>query len=156
MDVNQYLSLSLNDRQKHLDLEEECLERGGGSAIHRGVLAQYLGGNIYSKPADLCHACHNGKCSNPKHLYWGTRSENVKDSIENGTWKNPYYLKVEELGEEEAKKFFSIKAKEWHEKRKTPQHKGTIYINDGKTNKRISKEENIPEGWVRGRKEYRK
>jgi hypothetical protein len=32
----------------------------------------------------LCHACHNAKCSNPKHLYWGTPRENQIDYINNG------------------------------------------------------------------------
>ena len=29
----------------------------------------------------MCHACNNGKCSNPKHLYWGTASENRMDRV---------------------------------------------------------------------------
>ena len=154
MNIEEYLNENISTRQAHLKLEEDCLERGGNSAVHRGVLAEYLNGNIYSKPADLCHACNNPKCSNPRHLYWGSRSENVKDSVRAGTWVNPYQTKVNELGEIGAKKFFSEKSKYWHENNKIPQHKNTIYVNDGKITKRILKTDDIPEGWNRGRLKY--
>lgn len=35
------------------------------------------------KTGYLCHACHNSKCSNVLHLYWGTAKENSKDCITN-------------------------------------------------------------------------
>jgi hypothetical protein len=37
---------------------------------------------------ECCHTCGNGHlgCVNPKHLYWGTRAENVQDSIDAGTF----------------------------------------------------------------------
>ena len=100
--VENYLAIEQKQRQSHLDLNEECKERGGNSTNHRGVLAQYLDTPIYGRPADLCHACHNDKCSNPKHLYWGTRKENVKDSRDNGTFKTPFERTVEKYGYEEA------------------------------------------------------
>jgi hypothetical protein len=51
----------------------------------------------------LCHACGNEKCSEPKHLYWGTDRENiVEDGTKFGTWKNPWERKVEKYGYEEA------------------------------------------------------
>lgn len=36
---------------------------------------------------DACHSCGNGHlaCVTPKHLRWGTRQDNVNDSIEHGT-----------------------------------------------------------------------
>jgi len=151
MDATSYLSQDLSIRQQHLMLDEECIERGGNSSIHRGVLAEYLRGNIYNKPADLCHACNNEKCSNPRHLYWGTRSENVKDSMKAGTWYNPYQKMVEEHGEEGAKNILSERAKLWHSERTVPQHTGTMYVNDGKISKRIQKSEGVPAGWKRGR-----
>ena len=101
--VEDYLLKLQTERQTHLDLTESCIERGGNSTNHRGVLAQYLDTHIYGKPADLCHACHNSKCSNPKHLYWGTRKENTQDSKNNGT-HIPFWDKmVEKYGYEEAR-----------------------------------------------------
>ena len=88
-------------RTSHLTLSEPCIERGGNSTVHRGVLAQYLDTNLPSK-VDLCHACHNEKCSNPKHLYWGTRKENIQDAKNNGTWKSPWESIVAKYGYDEA------------------------------------------------------
>jgi hypothetical protein len=100
--VQTYLKESRDSRRSHLDLKSDCIERGGNSTNHRGVLAQYLDTQIFGKPADLCHACHNPNCSNPKHLYWGTRSDNVQDAKDNGTFKSPWDNKVEKYGYEEA------------------------------------------------------
>jgi hypothetical protein len=98
----QYLEISVEERKSHLDLNEDCLERGGSSTQHRGVLAQFLNTPIFNRPADLCHACSNPLCSNPKHLYWGTRRENVRDAINEGTFKSPFECQVEKYGYEEA------------------------------------------------------
>ena len=102
MIAEEYLLMPQDERQIHLDLTEACNERGGISTNHRGVLAQYLNTPIYGKPADLCHACHNEKCSNPKHLYWGTRKENIQDAKNNGTWAPAWVRLVEKYGYEEA------------------------------------------------------
>lgn len=102
MNVKEYLSLPLSKRQEHTNLNDDCLLRGGISTNHRGVLAQYLNTDIYSKPADLCHLCHNPDCSNPKHLYWGTRKENIADAKANGTWKSVWQRSVDKYGYEEA------------------------------------------------------
>ena len=103
MTVEEYLLLPKETRQSHLNLLEKCLERGGISTNHRGALAEFLNTNIYGRPADLCHACHNDKCSNTKHLYWGTRKENVLDARINGTYKTTWEHTVEKYGLEEAK-----------------------------------------------------
>jgi len=100
-------------RTNHLDLNLPCVERGGNSTVHKGILAQYLNTNIpfKSKPwIDLCHACHNDKCSNPRHLYWGTRSENIQDSKVAGTWKSAWERTVEKYGLDEASKMQSRKS----------------------------------------------
>ena len=85
--LEDYIKKPLSERQAHLDLAEKCVERGTNSTSCKGLLAYYLDTttNIGCRPCiDLCHACNNPKCSNPKHLYWGTRSENVRDLINTG------------------------------------------------------------------------
>jgi hypothetical protein len=80
-DIFNYISLLKEERQQHLDLSESCIEIGGNSRECRGVLAHFLKTTIPSgMKILLCHACNNGKCSNPKHLYWGTPKENMDDS----------------------------------------------------------------------------
>ena len=35
---------------------------------------------------DACHSCDNPGCCNPDHVFPGTRSENVLDSVRKGRW----------------------------------------------------------------------
>ena len=117
-----------------MDLSEPCIERGGNSTNHKGVLAQYLNTNIpYGIKYPLCHGCHNGKCSNPKHLYWGTPKENVEDSIERGTFnysgRNPGFKDSDET---RLKKSLGMKGKQnfkkvdWDDKWLLEQKKNNI------------------------------
>lgn len=63
-------------------LTEPCTERGGNSTLCKAMLAEYLGTTIPSgRQIHVCHACNNAKCSNPRHLYWGTARENRRDQI---------------------------------------------------------------------------
>ena len=97
------LPLTREERRAHLHLENACIDRGGNSTMFRGLLAAFLGTEIYeSKKIVLCHACHNPKCSNPEHLYWGTYTDNIIDQKENGTWKDVWTRRVEKYGLEEA------------------------------------------------------
>ena len=100
IDVTDFIKRAREERQQHLRLDEPCCERGGNSTNHKGVLAQYLDTTIPSGRILLCHACNNGKCSNPKHLYWGTDKENI--TIDNPNFKSPWQRKVEKYGLEEA------------------------------------------------------
>ncbi len=104
-DINEYMSLPKAERQKHLNLSSPCIERGGNSTNHRGVLAQYLDTVIpMARSAILAHACNNPRCSNPEHLYWATDRENiVEDGREFGTWKSAWDRKVEKYGLDTAK-----------------------------------------------------
>lgn len=81
IEIADYILRPLADRQAHLKLDEACVERGGSSTDFRGLLAYVLGTTIpKGMKVHCCHACHNGKCSNPKHMYWGTPSENRIDA----------------------------------------------------------------------------
>ncbi|HET8688790.1 MAG TPA: hypothetical protein VFM18_19405 [Methanosarcina sp.] len=103
MDIEEHMKLSREERQKHLKLNEPCKERGGNSTQHRGILVEYLDVTFPKGRILLCHACGNGKCSNPRHLYWGTDRENiVEDGKQFGTHKSPWERMVEKYGYEEA------------------------------------------------------
>jgi hypothetical protein len=90
-------TVSRQERRKHLKLNEPCIERGGASWEFRGLLAAHLGTTIPARGEKvcLCHACHNGKCSNPSHLYWGSDKDNSQDLTESGKYKNPtFYMRL--------------------------------------------------------------
>ncbi len=129
--INEYIKKDRDERRLHLDLSEPCCERGGNSTVHKGVLAQYLTTTIPSGRILLCHACNNGNCSNPKHLYWGTDKDNHIDAKECGTYKNPWERLVEKYGLEQAKKMQargnkSAGGKALKGSKKTEEHKKKI------------------------------
>ena len=101
--IEDYIQLSQEFRQTHLRLDEDCIERGGQSMYLKGLLAHMRDTSIPTGHlAHVAHACHNGKCSNPNHLYWGTPKENAADHIANGgksIWENM----VNKYGEEGAR-----------------------------------------------------
>jgi len=100
LEITEFITRSREERRSHLDLTESCCERGGNSTNHKGVLAQYLDTTIPRGRILLCHACNNEKCSNPKHLYWGTDKENIV--LDNPNWKTVWERRVEKYGYDEA------------------------------------------------------
>jgi hypothetical protein len=107
--LKDYMGLPLTDRQSHLDLSESCVEIGAQSKQNRALLAMYLNTTCHAlgkKTGYLCHACHNGGCSNVKHLYWGTAKENTKDLYDDKPdhAKNIALLKKQKYGEDYFKK----------------------------------------------------
>ena len=77
----EYMALLKEERQSHLILDEPCVEIGTNSQQCRALLAHRLRTTVpKGMKVHLCHACNNGKCSNPNHLYWGTAKENQLDS----------------------------------------------------------------------------
>ena len=130
-DIFEYITLPKEERQRHLRLEEPCIERGGQSMYLKGLLAHLHETTIPSgKKIHVCHACHNGACSNPNHIYWGTASENKQDAVANGA-KNIWQRMVEKYGEETARAMqtresASRAGKGNLGKTKSPEHKAKI------------------------------
>lgn len=107
--IEEYILLPLEQRQAHLRLNEPCLERGGHpkmiSVYVRGLLAHVLDTSIPTGKWILaCHACNNGLCSHPNHLYWGTPRENSWDARRAGTVRTPWENAVAKHGLEEARR----------------------------------------------------
>ena len=103
-DINDYITLPKVERQSHLNLQESCIERGAGSYYFKGLLAHILDTTVPTgHKIHLCHACHNGACGNPNHMYWGTAQENKLDQKSNGE-KTIWERTIEKYGLEEAKK----------------------------------------------------
>ena len=110
VDLKEWMEHSTEKRKEHLNLDDKCVEIGGDSRIFRGILAHHLGTTMEGlgmRTGYCCHACGNAKCSNPKHLYWGTASENVLDMKEHGTYESIWDRRVAKYGLEEVKKQLS-------------------------------------------------
>lgn len=101
--INEYILRPYSERVAHLDLKSECREIGGNSTSFKGLVSHILNVTIPNgSKILLCHKCHNDKCSNPNHLYYGTPKENIIDQRENGTFKTAWERMVEKHGYEEA------------------------------------------------------
>lgn len=108
-DILEYITLPKAERQQHIRLNEDCVERGAGSYYFKGLLAHLLDTTIPTgHKIHLCHACNNAKCGNPNHLYWGTAQENRQDQVTNGG-KTIWDRTVEKYGIEVAKEMNSRK-----------------------------------------------
>lgn len=85
LDIYEFITWTKEERQAHLDLSTPCVYRGTNSTECRGLLAHALNTTV---PRGIgihcCHACHDGRCSNWRHLYWGTAAENHADAVECG------------------------------------------------------------------------
>ena len=101
--IYEYILLLKQERQSHLKLNEPCVERGAGSYYFKGLLAHHLDTTVPTgHKIHLCHACHNGACGNPNHMYWGTAQENRLDQVENNG-KTIWERTVEKHGLDKAK-----------------------------------------------------
>ena len=55
---------------------------------HR-ISAYVAYGNIVSKGVLVCHLCDNPRCCNPRHLYTGNQSDNMREAGAKGRHKGP-------------------------------------------------------------------
>lgn len=90
---------------------------------NRLVLASYKGCEDESLYA--LHTCDNKACINPEHLYWGTQSQNIKDSIA----RHPTHL---QNIRENARKGIKIKLENIRNSSKVTKFK-VVPINNSKT-----------------------
>ena len=78
--VEEWIFETRETRTVHIDMSEPCIERGAGSYYFKGLLAHLLDTTVPTgHKIHLCHACNNGACGNPNHMYWGTAQENRQD-----------------------------------------------------------------------------
>lgn len=58
------------------------------TSAHRAAL--FLeSGEMPTPDLDACHSCDNPGCVNPKHLFFGSRKENMRDCIDKGRFSYP-------------------------------------------------------------------
>lgn len=126
--IQAYMERSQTERQKHLKLKEPCSEIGGGSIQFRALLAYHVGTTIPNdRRIHLCHACGNGGCSNVRHLYWGTNSENALDMKLHGTFRSIRERTLEKYGEEGLREIAARAGRASGEAKRKPQEHWESY-----------------------------
>lgn len=99
---------SRKERKSMLKLDEPCHERGLKYSTQLIALVAYHYNTTLPENGNkvvVCHGCNNDKCSNPNHMYWGSKGDNKLDDYESGKQakKSPFHYLVEKYGDERAK-----------------------------------------------------
>lgn len=104
---------------------DECLtwpfertRHGYGSIKHNGkkrvasrVMCEVVHGPQPTPEHEACHSCGRGHegCMAPRHLRWGTRTENVQDAKLHGTWNHGETVPAAKLTECQIKEIRGLK-----------------------------------------------
>lgn len=90
--MREIFSLPRAERVAHIDLSTPCILNRHGDHYRKAV-REYWGLDRVPKGWECCHLCSSGRrkgnCSNPLHIYLGTRSENRLDIPEEQRRWNP-------------------------------------------------------------------
>lgn len=67
-----------------------CVKQNGKKRVASRVMCEVAHGIHPDDKMEACHSCGNGHlaCMNPSHLSWKTRTGNVRDAMDHGTWKH--------------------------------------------------------------------
>jgi HNH endonuclease len=87
-----------------------CIDHGGtvkrytccnhnGKCIGKHVRALMLRTGEEPNGRYALHTCHNPRCINGEHLYWGTQKQNIKDMVDAGRFNNERRLSDAEMAE---------------------------------------------------------
>lgn len=87
MKLSEFMQLSREERSAHIDLTTPCdLSRKRGISKKMMLAFFELENDIENWITGRIHRCHlcecgrgRGECSNPRHIYYGTPSENTLD-----------------------------------------------------------------------------
>lgn len=66
------------------------VKHNGQKRVASRVMCELAHGPAPEPDMDAAHSCGNGQraCMNPNHLSWKTRTGNVHDAMDHGTWKH--------------------------------------------------------------------
>jgi hypothetical protein len=109
------------ERKKLLKLEEPCHFRGLKYSTQLIALVAYHYNTTLPENGNrilVCHGCMNSGCSNPNHMYWGTKKDNKLDDYELGNQKTIYESMVDKYGEDTAKEMIRKNASKGGKKNK--------------------------------------
>jgi len=98
------------------------IKHNGKKRVASRVMCEVAHGVPPDEKMDACHSCGNGHlaCMNPSHLSWKTRTGNVRDAMDHGTWKRGDMDPNAKLNEQ--------KVREIRHKAKTMMHKDIAEI----------------------------